>query len=260
MSKIGQCKLCNEKEELQLSHAVGNSVFKKISRRNSGKVISITSGNEPVAYSNDSWAEHQLCSKCERLLNHEYEDYSLGVLRGRGGTFIKTDAGLSLRNINQHRLIMYFLSIYWRAANSAHPAYKNVLLAERESEFLRHAILNNSRVSSGKVSIKISRVLDLSKSKGFTSDAIKQLIVSPFLRINENYKENKVSVCFMFEGFFIEIFTKALSIKERRIHGVLSRTQTSLMVPYLNLFDIEEIVDLMVVGYGKHIDGNSRVK
>jgi len=258
--RLGKCKLCTKQRDLQLSHAIGNSVFRKIFRSNNGKGISLTSGDEDIVYSSDSWAEHQLCLSCEKLLNREYEQYSIGILRGKNCSFSKSKLGLTFKGLNQHKLILYFLSIYWRAANSGHSAYKNTIIADRDNEYLRDIILNNKKISPSKYSVKISRVIDLSRSKGFSLENIKQLVVSPFFRIQKSSKFKNISLCFMFEGFFIEVYLKGLSLKSRAKHGVLSKTKNLLFVPYLNLFDIEEIVDLMVKNYGKHIEGNSKIK
>lgn len=243
-----------------VSHAVGDSIFKKIFKSNSGKAISISSGDEAIGYSSDSWAEHQLCSNCEKFLNQEYESYSLGVLRGKNCTFSKSDRGLSFSGLDQHKMVMYFLSIYWRAANSGHPSYKNAVIQEGGNEYLRNAILNDIKIPSGKYSVKLSRVMDLSESEGFTPEVIKEIIVSPFCRIHGSHKVNNISVCFMFEGFFIEIYIKRLRFKDRKKHGVLSESKDHLFIPYQNLFDIKEVFKLLVTGYGKHVDGNSRLK
>lgn len=260
VSIIGKCKLCNQQKDLQISHAVGDSIFKKIFRTNSGKGISLTSGDEAIGYSSDSWSEHQLCLDCEKLLNIEYEQYSLGVLRGKHCQLSKMDLGLTFKELDQHKLIMYFLSIYWRAANSGHSAYKNVVIIDSDNEYLRNSILNNTKIPAGRFSIRVSRVIDLSKSGGFSPDSIKQIIVSPFCRVYENSKPENVSICFMFEGFFIEIYVKGLKLKDRSKYGVLAKTKKLLVVPYLNLFDIKEVVELMVKNYGKYVEGNSKVK
>lgn len=260
MPIVEKCKLCNQQKDLQVSHAVGDSIFKKIFRTNSGKGITLTSGDEAIGYSSDSWAEHQLCLDCEKLLNIEYEQYALGVLRGKNCQLSKTDFGLTFKELEQQKLIMYFLSIYWRAANSGHSAYKNVVIIDRDNESLRNSILNNTKIPAGKFSIKVSRVIDFSKSKGFSPDSIKQIIVSPFCRVYENSKLENVSICFMFEGFFIEIYLKGLKLKNRSKYGVLAKTNKLLIVPYLNLFDIKEVFELMVKNYGKYVEGNSKVK
>jgi len=155
---------------------------------------------------------------------------------------------------------MYFLSIYWRAANSGHSAYKNVVIIDNDNEYLRSSILNNTKIPAAKFSVKVSRVIDLSDSKGFSPDSIKQIIVSPFCRVYENNKLENVSICFMFEGFFIEIYVKGLKLKDRSKYGVLNKGKELLVVPYLNLFDIDEVFDLMVKNYGKYVEGNSKVK
>ncbi|MGV3002075.1 hypothetical protein [Vibrio sp. E150_018] len=260
MPVVGKCKLCNQQKDLQMSHAVGDSIFKKISRTNSGKGISLTSGDEAIGYSCDSWAGYQLCLDCERLLNIEYEQYSLGVLRGKNCQLSKTDLGLTFKELDQQKLIMYFLSIYWRAANSGHSAYKNVVIIDDDNEYLRNSILNNTKIPDGKFSIKISRVVDLSDSKRFSPDSIKQIVVSPFCRVYENRKLENASICFMFEGFFIEIYVKGLKLKDRSKYGVLAKSKRLLVVPYLNLFKIDEVIDLMVKNYGEYVEGNSKVK
>lgn len=214
----GICKLCLSKAELKNSHAIGDSVFKKIYRKksNSGKAISLTLDDENIRYSSDSWSEHQLCNSCEILLNTNYETYSLGVLRGKNVKVDKISLGIKFSNINQHKFILYFLSILWRAANSNHDSYKNVVITDLDNEYLRAAILSNSKIPSGKFSIKINRVIDYTKNQGFSSNSIKELIVSPFCRIYEKDKVDNISVCFMFEGFFIEIFMPSLKLKERK--------------------------------------------
>jgi hypothetical protein len=260
LSQSGSCKLCLNHKELKNSHALGDSIFKKIYRKNSGKAISLTSGDDDIHYSSDSWAEYQLCNECESLLNINYETYSLAVLRGRKVSINKTSLGIKFSNIDQHKFMLYFLSILWRAANSSHESYENVTILDSDNEFLRKAILNNSKIPSNKFSIKINRVIDLSESRGFSPDNIKEFILSPFCRVYETNKVNNISVCFMFEGFFIEMFIPSLKLKERNKAGILHKNKRVLFAPYLDVFKIGEIVDLMVNNYGKHQEGRSKIK
>jgi len=256
MTIYGECKLCKNKKDLQLSHAIGDSIFKKILRANSGKAISITSDDEPIGYTSDSWAEYQLCSDCEMLLNDRYESYSLGVLRARNCKISKSSLGVTFSNVDQHKLIMYFLSIFWRAANSGHRSYNNVRILKNDNEYLRDAILSDYKIPANKFTVQISRVIDLTKNRGFSDKNLKDIIISPFCRVYET----KISACFMFEGFFVEIFMRGYSRKDRNKYGVLSKAKRIFVAPYINLFEIPEIVDLMVDGLGKHIDGKSRIK
>ena len=260
MTKVGKCKLCEQQNDLQLSHAVGDSVFKKIFRKNSGKAISLSDGDYDIVYSCDSWAEYQLCKCCERYLNTEYEQYSLGVLRGNKAKVSKSQLGIYFSDVDLHKLNMYFLSIFWRAANSGHPSYRNAVMLEDDNNYLKEAIFQNKQVPLNRFSVKIHRVVDLSPEGGFTDHQLKDVILSPICRIHDNDKINRISICFMFEGFFIEIFMPGLKMKERNQYGVIHKSKSQLVVPYINIFDIPEMFELMVHNYGKYVEGKSRVK
>ena len=156
---------------------------------------------------------------------------------------------------------MYFLSIVWRVANSDHPSYKNVRLLDADNEFLRLAILSNKKIPPHKYSVQVSRVIDkTSRGDGFSLETLKNIIVSPFNRVYGGEAAKNISVCLMFEGFFIEVFTRGLGWKAGVRKGILSKNKNILFVPHLDLFKIDEIVDLLVVGYGKQVEGRSRVE
>jgi len=199
------CKLCLNETDIQRSHAIANSVFKKIFRTNSGKAISLTRDERDISYSSDSWWDHQLCSTCEKYLNEEYEEYSLKVLRGNKVGVKISDGGLLFTKVNLNKFNMFFLSVLWRAANSSHSAYKKIVILNADNEYLRLAIKNNTPVPIGRFTVKIDKLID-KKLDGFDSESIKQIIVSPYCRVHETTRVNNISVCFTFEGFFIEIF------------------------------------------------------
>ncbi len=261
MPKIGICKLCLHKKSLQISHAIGNSVFKKILRKHSGKGIEITSDQRHISYSSDSWAEEQLCEDCEKLLNERYEKYGLSVLRAQQGVNFTTPMmGVTFKDINLNIINMYFLSIYWRAANSTHSNYKNVTLTNDDNEYLRKAIYNNNYIQANRFSVKISRFIDNTAVDGFSEQDLKTIIISPFERVY-NYKRTVyLPICFVFEGFLIEIFRKGLKLKDRNMRGLIHKTKNMIFVPYLDVFSVSEIYDLMLTGYHKHITGNSKVR
>lgn len=260
MNNVVKCKLCEQHKDLQRSHAVGDSIFKKIFRKNSGKAISLSDGDQDIAYSSDSWTEYQLCKSCERYLNNEYEQYSLGVLRGKNVNISKTKIGILFSNVDLQKLNMYFLSILWRSANSGHPSYRNAVMFEDDNDYLRASILQNKPVPLRRFSVKICRVVDLSPEGGFTDFDLKGVILSPICRTQDKDKVNRISVCFMFEGFFIEIFMPGLKMEKRNQYGIIRKSKSQLVAPYLNIFDIPEMFDLMVLNYGKYAEGKSRVK
>lgn len=259
MKNIGTCKLCFNYGALEKSHAYGRAVFRRLFKPGSGKAVAITYGTTPNKYSSDGWAEYQLCKCCEMLLNARYEDYSLGVLRAKYGTIEKSEFGLSFTGIDQHKLIMYFLSIYWRAANSSHRAYKHVELNCPDNEYFRRVILNDLAVPPRKLSVKVSRLKNYTKVKGLSEQGIKEWLLSPFPQTYTNDSRSAGTICFVFEGFLIEIYLNGLNIKRRQEPGVLSKKRKRLIIQYLDLFKVSHIVNMIAAGYEKEIKGNSRV-
>lgn len=153
----GNCELCKSSKPIMRSHAIPDSIFKRIFRENNGKGILLTLDDAEIDYSSDSWWEHQLCTDCESLLNDNYEKYALQVLRGTKGNFSKQDEGLSFKEINLHKLTIFFISILWRTSVSNHQAYSSIRLGDYINEYLRSSILHDKKLISANITVKISR-------------------------------------------------------------------------------------------------------
>lgn len=251
---IGQCALCLTVTDLRRSHAIPDSVFKRISKENNGQAISFNDDDTSlVDYSSDSWWEYQLCSSCEQHLNLSYEQYSLSVIRAGKGKILKHDFGVTFSEIDTLKLQLFFLSIFWRAANSKNEAYQNVYIPEPWNNDLRLHLLNKTRVPLLFMTVKISRLIDRSAKDGFSLKTLKKVIASPFFRKLPN---RKFSFCFLFEGFFIEIFMPGFTQNQRVAKGVINPLNNIMVAPYLNIFDIPEILNLLVAGYQKNLNKN----
>ncbi|MBL4638511.1 MAG: hypothetical protein JKY76_04035 [Proteobacteria bacterium] len=257
MSTLGICKLCELEKELQLSHAIGDAVFKRIFKANSGKAIAITSGDNSIHYSSDSWAEYQLCSECELLLNNEYERYSLNTLRDHTNC-IKKASCLTFTNVNQYKIMLYFLSIYYRAALSNHRAYQNVGIYGEHKNLIQQAILNNGHIEYNQLPVKISRLKDDTQN-GFTNMGLKGMIPSPFCTGFQD-TNTPLKACFVIEGFYIEIYLHGFKFKNRNDHGVLNPAKENLYIPFLDFFNVPELVHMVATGSGKYKSGNFTIK
>lgn len=257
MTTLGICKLCNKPKELQLSHAIGNSVFKKIFRANAGKAIAITSGDDPIHYSSDSWAEYQLCSECESLLNDEYERDSLKTLRNFKNCINKGTC-LVFKSADQKKMTLYFLAIYFRAALSSHNAYRNIGIFNEHKNFIQQALLNPHEPLENILPVKISRLKDYTQD-GFSDTGLKGIVCAPFCTGSE-YSNSPLKVCFMIEGFFIEIYLHGFKFKNRNDHGVLNPNKNKLYIPFLDFFKVPELVHMMAAGFGKYKTGNYTIK
>lgn len=245
------CSLCLAEKTLKKSHAIANSIFKKIFRADGGKAIVLTLNEQDISYSSDSWWQYQLCGDCERLLNDKYEQYSLLVLRGHAGRVKKLKKGVSFNGIDQRKLNMFFLSILWRASTSRHEAYSSVFLGRDMDEYLRNCLFNNIKIPIGSISVRLSRLCDKSEVHAFSLDSLKGLIVSPFF--------NGCDYCYAFEGFLVRISPPGIKLSKRSGVGVIHSNKKIMLVPFECIFDVPELHELLMINYGKHIEGKSRV-
>lgn len=246
--------MCCKPSVLKKSHAIPNAFFKKILREDSGKGIAISARKStPVHSTIDSWSTYQLCLSCEKYLNDNYERYSINWIRGKKGEVsVIEKAGIKFKNIETNILLGFFTSIFWRASNSTHDAYTNVKMPPNLNNDIRFLLFNNQSISSSVVTVKLSRLIDSTIEGAFTSTELKQIVISPFRR---ELGYNKCSFCFIFEGFLIEIFTPSLKFGQRNKPGVLIKNRDELFVPFIEVFDIPEVKQLLVEGYRKYEEG-----
>tara|TARA_Y100000782_G_scaffold111568_1_gene139922 strand:- start:1687 stop:2466 length:780 start_codon:yes stop_codon:yes gene_type:complete len=257
---IGTCKLCFKEKDLKKSHAIANSIFKRILRPANGKAILLSNGDEKIAYTSDSWAEEQLCGECEGLLSRKYEKYSLEVLRGRRGTIINHPTSDYYQNVQVKELILFFLSIYWRGAHSSHKSYHALNISFSNNMLLREAILNNTNVLLSKYAVRVYKLIDSTGSANdFESKVFKNFIASPYVK-NPSVLHSRVTICFAFEGFYIEIIEGGVKFKERSTIGALNANEESMRIKHICLFDIPQLVEIMGKSLDKQRAGHTLIK
>ncbi|WP_249605397.1 hypothetical protein [Chromobacterium sp. IRSSSOUMB001] len=253
------CALCQEDKPLRNSHAIPNSIFKKILKKNHGKAISFKSdSHSKIIQSSDSWAKEQLCYDCEQHLANNYETYSIGAFRGQGIKITKESASTLLSGVNTKIIQLYILSIIWRASLSDHPAYASTHLDKGKTELLRNALLKKQHLPSLDFTIKISKLIDTSHSNGFSSKNLKDMIFSPFSRYPPQSKHH--SICLVFEGFFIETYTPGLLLKQRREKGFLNTKTKLIEIPHIEILSIPEILSSLHSGLQKHHNGLTNIR
>jgi len=254
----GKCKLCNNNKELKDSHIIPNAMFHRILKANSGWAITFQDDAESwVKRSSESWSEYLLCSDCEKFLNEEYEQYSISVLRNALNSveITKHKNGITFKSLVGEKFQLFLVSIVWRAAVSSLEVYSKVELLPLWAEEIRTSLLNHRKIRTSLVDIRISRLHDKTKN-GFTSENLKNILVSPFFRKHEK----NISYCFLLEGFFVEFFLPGLNFIERNKSGMIKPNKGILLIPYINIFNIPEVANLMATALGKHFNGKSTMK
>lgn len=246
---LGVCLFCEEEKELKRSHAIGNTIFRKILKDcEKNAAIRISTMEEKLTLSNDSWATKQLCGECEQYFNQEFEAYSINALRGKVKSvkIVNLSDGVSYSNLDMNKLAKYILSIYWRGAHSLHPAYKSLKIIENLDEHLKLVFKGKTNLIKY-INIKISSLYD---ADGFVEkEGIKSVIISPYV---QNYPNKLFSFNFIFEGFLIEIFFGKLGFFQKRAKGFIDVSKSIVVLPKKNMFDIESVVETFA--YGKYLD------
>lgn len=237
--KISVCKLCDETKELQWSHVIGKSIFKNILRKNGAHYSITTSLSEKKIFrSNDQWATYLLCKNCEELLNARYENYSLWALKNKqkGVKHQYRDNYLMISGVNQYRLIMYIISIFWRATKSDHRVFKHSITVDEIDNYLKKCILGESEIDSKVISVRVSKLA--CERNYYTQDILENVITNLVPRTSH---EKGFSYFMIFSGYYFEILIGCLEPHQRFDLGILRKNKRILKVPYVDFLSIPEV-------------------
>lgn len=250
------CALCIEPRTLRKSHIIPNAVFRRIKQgQNSGQLIQLDdSEHTPVHYSQESWWEHLLCADCERAIG-EYEKYGLALLRGSERSKIqKHTEAVTFRAHDYRRFKLFLTSLLWRAAVSKQSYFSKVILLDKCKEEARVSLFKGKPLGPLRLGCKLLRMTDNTSEAdgGFPPESLEQLVISPIPRLHEG--RPYYTFLFLIEGFLLEYFVRAIPHKQANERGV-HKNSPVLFVPLKSIFDVPELVKLMVSAYGKHDRG-----
>lgn len=238
--KIDICKLCNKPKVLQRSHVIGRSVFKHLLKESNGNFAYITLVKEnKIEKTNDHWALPMLCACCESMLNQRYENYSLWALKNKqNGVKHKIKENyLQIQNINQYRLIMYVVSIFWRAIHSEHRVFKHLHMPVEIENYLKNCILGNTVLNKKLIYIRIFKLVN-------TTHILSNLPLNKFItNIVQIKQKDNLSFYTIFEGYYFEINFNSQDKFQNTQLGILNPNKRILNIPYKEIFSIREIID-----------------
>ena len=246
--------MCNNWSTLQKSHAIPDSLFRRLFAQGSGSAIALD--NDPdsrIQRSQDSWDEPLLCSGCESQLNTQYDTYGDRFSKGLGIAVSQRGTVVQISNVDVQRLRMYFVSVLWRMAESSHENYQYVILTRQQRETIAICLRENTSVSERILSVRLHQLVDSSGSDAFAQDGIDGLIVSPWCDVAE--RTEVVTFQFFHTGYLVSVRFPGLSISHRRKQGVLAGNLGVLMVPQIDLSAIPKLMNVLMINIGKHDQG-----
>lgn len=151
--------MCEEARSLQISHAIPNSYFRKIKRRNSGKLIKVSEDNSDTQYSQDDGSGILLCGECESYLNSEFDLWGQRRLQEISDR-LDENSCRRVFQIDAEKLSGFILSILWRAVKLDTEFYKNSQLDDQTLDRVRGVIFDKIASPSSLAGVKINRIVD----------------------------------------------------------------------------------------------------
>jgi hypothetical protein len=245
----GTCVLCQKDAELRISHIIPNAIFRGIKRENSGKMITFDDAPEgKINTTIDSWSERLLCGACEMLIGRSEKVFFDTMRSTRSAVRCAHPAGVTFQVINHAALKLFFMSLLWRAAVSVQEVYSKVWLEASLKERLRTLLLAQQAAPARLFGVRVSILTDTTRSqeRRLTSAELKQISISPF----DRQYARSVSFVFVLEGYLAEIFVPRVTPEQVRAPGLLPSAGI-WFVPFLDTFEVEELVRAFVAGVAK---------
>lgn len=200
----GICKLCLKEKELQESHSIPRSYFKRL-KKNSSQLMIVQKGSKPKLGNIDP-KEPLLCFDCEQFISHEYESYGTRLLRDHHNIRKNSDH-IIINSFDYKRFYLFLLSILWRASVSKSVHYSSVNGVPELDDLMRHCI-QRKEVRINKIShLKIDAfiricVFRLIDSTNNIPDHVIKAVLSNFAFTNVEQVKG-VAWYFIVEGFVV---------------------------------------------------------
>lgn len=244
----GVCRLCLLDRPLLESHIIPRAYYRRIARKNSGKLVSFDLEPESkIRLDSKQWKEKLLCAECEGRID-KFETYSIPLLRKPALT---SDEGIKLNIDDPDRLSLFFTSIFWRAAVSRLRGFEGITLPNDLREQARLSLLNANPLVNRRLTCLVRVLVDTTKN-GFTHEHLREFLISPCLRVGT--QKIPTSFLFVVEGLLLEFFVPRIDGKRLNALGVVRRKK-HLFFPSVDMFSVPELVEPLAVGYGKNQDG-----
>lgn len=254
-SSFGVCALCDTPAQLCISHSIPNHFYRLIFRRGKGNAIRIADDEKPIRKEQKSGGVRLLCESCERRLNLVLDSRGIeGVkLLRRSGRF-----GDVFPQIDQGRMKSFYASVFWRASLSD----KVQNGPSRFSSSALQAIKKELRQSDCTVplscSVRLWSLVDRTPDEGFPATTLESVIFPPGRchRMEKAIPGHEAGFT-VFGGIYAECYAPAFPASIERQTGFLSSKGGCFSLPDADIFEIPELVGVMVASRRKYERGES---
>lgn len=229
-STAGTCKLCAEEKNLRWSHAIPNSFFRDIQRKNNGQSILLTTTPEPIRRTNESGGDYLLCDRCERDMNI-FDAYAYNWMTDTRARLVNTKFRGRIE-LNHNRIARFIASTFWRCAISGNQIYDSLNVSADEIDILRRSFLDEHdpfhNMSFG--------LADLYDGEGFIDRAaMPSVIISPTSWVGTRKRARYIGMFFIVKGFFVSLIVPRVGYSQRNDPTFLNRKKTHIVVPRMDI-------------------------
>lgn len=258
------CAYCNNDRELCASHAIPDGFFKLISRRNNGKLITIPAGAGSIHLSQETGKSKLLCKKCEAGFNRKFDSPLVNAFKDWDRQITKEGFGVQFK-FPPNQIAQSLASIFWRASVSGNDMYANAKVSNRDKTQLLSIVDGDQDKVLKLCSCSIKRLYDkrTPQKGGFSQETVSQIIL-PVNAYRISWGRKKPSSYFAFavlmQGFLCHMIIPRLPHGKRGGPEFLNPKKSLLRAPPQYLLDYKPLMDAMITGMGKHLDGQSTLK
>lgn len=258
------CAFCQKDRELCASHSIPDGFFKAISRRNNGQLISIPEGEGKIGLSQNTGKAKLLCRKCETHFNKNFDSPLTNAFKAWDKQ-IKAN-GLGVRyEFSPNHIAQCIASVCWRASVTGNSMYANARISVPDTARLLALLLGDREDTLKCCSCSIKRLYDKRPAAdgGFSQDIVSDIILPVnAYRISKKGKKpgNHFAFALLVQGFLCHLMIPRLPHALRVGPAFLKPSKTSLHAPPQYFADYKPLMDAMVAGLGKHLEGQSALK
>lgn len=138
---LSDCKLCGKQKKLIKAHIIPGS-FYKYSKDNSDYLMLISDNDYPKKSRIGVYDNNILCKECDGNIIGIFDNYAKNLLFDQNYTIMKYSniKYFKIENFEYDKLMMFFLSMVWRASISKHDFFASVNLGPQYESTIKEII------------------------------------------------------------------------------------------------------------------------
>ena len=241
----GYCRFCNRLTELRKSHAIPRSFLRDMLRQDSGKMVHLSTGDEPARRLGDTSHDYLLCHECEQAFGNELDrpikEFFIRIRRDYrvGQTHLTLANGATIKNA--------ISSVLWRSAISKAKFYDGFNPKPSVVRALRGDILKLNEFS---FSYRVQPIFDPNTTSvgGFDSDVIDAFLLSPKVWGAKfgfrGRQKTRIGIIFIAGGVLVEVVERRSKSSERQ-RGYILDGKCDISLQAVSLWTIPAVEELL---------------